>query len=329
MVKLRDARYCNLKLVLIYMVIYGHLIEPGIWDSPALMAQYRWIYLVHMPLFAFLSGLFLNNGRTCVQQIRRMLPLYILLQAAAVLLGKGTVKPMTPYWHLWYLLSCSVWAFLGWLWFRFAKGRGKLLVLLASVLAGCAAGYAASIGRPWSASRTIVFFPYFWMGLICDRNISWEKMRWAGLIALGIVIALMGTAGSKIPVVFLYQAAPYGSRSNGFLLRLLCYLLGALLCLIFLTFTPARRFPFTRAGANTMPAYLLHAPVVLYLRTLDISWTAYPVIAIAFLYAVYKFPQWSGTMYGIVPAERREGRWRLFKKSMKNMPSRSTGSCCL
>lgn len=58
MVKLRDAQYCNLKLLLIFLVIYGHLIEPGIRNSEVLMVQYRWIYMVHMPLFCFLSGFF-------------------------------------------------------------------------------------------------------------------------------------------------------------------------------------------------------------------------------------------------------------------------------
>ena len=51
MVKLKDARYCNLKLLLIFLVIYGHLIEPAIYQSKVLMTQYKWIYLFHIVLF--------------------------------------------------------------------------------------------------------------------------------------------------------------------------------------------------------------------------------------------------------------------------------------
>lgn len=58
MIKLREARYCNLKLLLIFLVIYGHTIETQIWHNTVLMTQYKFIYLVHMPLFAFLSGLY-------------------------------------------------------------------------------------------------------------------------------------------------------------------------------------------------------------------------------------------------------------------------------
>ena len=134
MVKLRDARYCNLKLLLIFLVIYGHLIEPGIYGSKVLMAQYKWIYLFHMPLFSFLSGLFLNDRKACGRQFIKMLSLYIVLQALAVFFGNGKEKPLTPYWHLWYLLSYSMWAVLGWLWFHFCGHKGKLAVLALTII---------------------------------------------------------------------------------------------------------------------------------------------------------------------------------------------------
>lgn len=326
MVKLRDARYCNLKLLLIFLVIYGHLIEPGIWQSQALMDQYRWIYLFHMPLFSFLSGLFLNESKSCGRQFWKMLLLYIILQAAAVLLGNGRVKPLTPCWHLWYLLSYSTWVGLGWIWFRFCKGKGKFIVLVCSIVTGCAVGLIPSIGREHSLSRTLVFLPYFWMGLICDPQFPWEKLRPVALAALGVVAAVMLSGGNKISVVFLYQAAPYGSIENGIPLRLTCYLLGTLIGLILLAFIPMRRFPFTRAGADTMPAYLIHAPIVLYIRELDIPWPCHLLITDVILYAVYKLLRWHSRLYGIVPTERRDSRCLPFKKSMKNTPSQSIGS---
>lgn len=327
MVKLRDARYCNLKLLLIFLVIYGHLIEPGVWQSPALMTQYRWIYLFHMPLFSFLSGLFLNSREACGRQLGRMLSVYIPLQAVAVLLGKGEVKPLTPFWHLWYLLSCSTWTGLGWLWFRLGRGKGKLVILVCSVLAGCAAGLVPSIGREHSLSRTMVFLPYFWLGLICDPGFPWERLRPLSAGLLGIVVVMVNWGGG-IPVTFLYQAEPYGTIENGALLRFACYLIGTALGLFLLSVTPTKRFPFTRAGGDTMPAYLIHAPIVLCIRELDVPWPFHLLNAALILYAVYKLRRWRGRLYGIVPTERRDGRCRIFRKSTKNMPSRSTGSCC-
>ena len=326
MVKLRDARYCNLKLLLIYLVIYGHLIEPGIWQSKILMIQYKWIYLFHMPAFCFLSGLFLNNSKACSCQCLRMVLLYALLQSLAVFLGNGRFSPLTPYWHLWYLLSYSTWAALGWIWFRCCRGKGKTIIMVCSIVAGCLAGLHPDIGREYSLSRTLVFFPFFFLGLISDSGFPWQKLRLWGLAAIVIVFALMALWGNRISAVFLYQAAPYGRTENGVQLRLICYLLGALICVFLLSITPMQRFPFTRVGADTMPAYLIHAPIVLIIRELDIPWPYHLLIAGAILYATYKLLQWHSRLYGIVPTERRGGRCPLFRKSMKNMLSQFTDS---
>ena len=136
MVKLRNAYYCNLKLFLIWLVIFGHLIEPDISASPGLYRLYRLIYLFHMPLFAFVSGLFLKGSMQCLRQLKRMLPVYLLCQSAAVLLG---LTPWhTPWWVLWYLLSLCFWLLMGALLLKL--GRGKCLILALAFAAGCLAG---------------------------------------------------------------------------------------------------------------------------------------------------------------------------------------------
>ena len=44
-------------------------------DYPALYRVYRLIYLFHIPLFAFVSGLFLKDSAGCLRQLGRMWPL--------------------------------------------------------------------------------------------------------------------------------------------------------------------------------------------------------------------------------------------------------------
>ena len=276
------------------------------------MVQYRWIYLIHMPLFGFLSGLFINREEDCKAQLFRTFPLYILLQAAAVLFGNGTAKPFTPWWHLWYLLSDCSWLCFAWLWFRFGKGKCRFVILICSIITGCIAGLIPFIGRAFSLSRTLVFFPYFWTGVIFSPSFNWKKLRFIGFVALIAASIIMVYIGEKIPVVFLYQAASYKSR-NGIALRLICYLLGGLLGLFLLTASPIRRLPFSKMGANTMPAYLLHAPIVLYLRKLDIPWQFHILLAVTFLYTVHLLTKWHGTIYGIIPKKRRNTGGELSK----------------
>lgn len=63
---------------------------------------------------------------------------------------------------------------------------------------GSVAGYINIIGREFSLSRTIVFFPYFWLGAICDSRVNWKKFRTAGLVALLIGIMIVYFIGDKI-----------------------------------------------------------------------------------------------------------------------------------
>ncbi len=304
MVKLRDARYCNIKLLMIFCVVYGHLIEPSIGQSEMLMIQYKLIYSVHMPLFCFLSGLFIKDERSCQMRLARMIPLYLICQAAAVLLGEGKVRWDTPYWHLWYLFSYIFWLCLAWIWFRFCKGKGKTAIVICSLIVGCLTGLDKSIGLSYSFSRSLTFLPYFASGLVCTPAVNWRRLRPIGVAALAFGITLFSCCNNTIPVGFLYQSAPYGGLENGLWLRFACYLIGGSISLFLLSFTPQIRFPFTKIGANTMPAYLMHAPMVLFLQDKALPWQMNVIITAVFLYITDLILHYFSNPYGIVTKKK-------------------------
>lgn len=303
MVKLRSAYYCNLKLLLIFLVILGHWIEPEIGSSAVLYRVYRTIYLFHMPLFAFLSGLFLGSSGSCLRQLGRMAPIYLLCQSIAMVLG---LTPWhTPWWILWYLMSLCWWLLSAALLLKMP--RLKWAVLLFALGAGCLAGRAAWIGRPLSLSRTIVFFPYFWLGVLIPPEIPWHRLRVPSLSALLLL-------PSELSVVTLYQAGPCDP-----LVRLRCYAIAGALGLLVLSWCPRKRFPWTRAGADTMAAYLLHGPLVRLLAPVPC-----PVLTTAlFLYITCKATQWSHP-YGIIGKE--ECPCGDLKNYTKPRANRSTSS---
>lgn len=303
MVKLRNAYYCNLKLLLMWLVVFGHWIEPEIWTSPRLYRIYRLIYLFHMPLFAFVSGLFLKDAAGCLRQLRRMMPLYLLCQGAAVALKQTAWH--TPWWILWYLLSLCSWLALSALFL--GLGRGKWLVLLLSLGIGCLCGTVEWIGRPFSLSRTLVFFPWFWLGVLLPPELPWHKFRLPGLLALLLI-------DPRMSAVTLYQAAPCAP-----LLRVQCYAYALVLCLFVLSWCPRRRFPWTRAGADTLPVYLLHGPVVRLLGPVPHPWLWTTI----FLYIIHKATQWR-SVFGIIGKE--ECPWPDSKTFTNPRASRSTGS---
>jgi len=325
MIKLRQAGYCNLKLFLLYLVVYGHWIENQIGTSDIIRTQYRFIYLFHMPLFVFLSGLFLRNQKDCLRQIKRLLPIYVVLQIAASFYYNGSMQLHTPWWHLWYLLSYCSWAFFGWLWFCICKGKFRFLFLILSILAGVLAGFFPKVNRIFSLSRTVVLFPYFFAGLLCSPDTAFTNYRCWGLTAFILGIVTFALLGERIPTTFFYHATGYGTLEHGFFLRLLCYVLGGLLSFFFLTCIPLKRLPCTRAGSDTLPGFLLHAPFVLIFREFRLPWIVCAFLSAVFLYYLYKLLQWDSPLFGIISLERRERHWPNFRKSTNNTANRSTG----
>lgn len=270
-IKKRDADYCNLKLLLLFTVVFGHMIEGRIADYEVLMQIYRVIYSVHMPLFLFLSGLFLKDRTSCLQQVKQSGSWYLFCQLLIVIIGRlfgARYSILTPFWHLWYLLSLASMSLLGAVWFyvsyKYPKINSvwvKAAIVAGTILIACLIGKCAAIGRMLSLSRTICFLPYFLMGLFLPKEIDWKRLRPLGGIALCGYLVLFLLWGQHISVGFFYQADAY-RETWGFFTRLLCYALGITLGLFLLTFMAEKRFFFTKLGADTLGIYLLHAPLV-------------------------------------------------------------------
>lgn len=160
--KTRDFRFDFLKGILIFLVVLGHLIGEYK-DNEVISLVWRCIYLFHMPAFAFVSGYFFNQKDEKSFK-RDLVPLFlfqILYEVFHVMYYRrisGYALHLTPYWTLWYLLSLFFW-----------KGIYKAVqccrfVFIISVLFGVIAGFSSEIGYALSASRTVVFFPFFIMG---------------------------------------------------------------------------------------------------------------------------------------------------------------------
>ena len=307
MVKWREANYCNLKLLLIFLVVYGHWIEPYIHQDEALLSQYRFIYFFHMPVFVFLSGLFLSDAAGCIRQVKRLAPIYIVCQGTAVLMGAAT-RVDKPYWVLWYLLSVCIWSGLGAVWFRMNRRSLAWVLLPLSVLVGAMAGYLPFLDRTWSGSRTVVFFPYFFAGLLCNPHTQWRRHRNFGILAGVVALCGIWLWGVGIPVTFLYHASSYGDMEHGFSLRLLCYGIGTLMVVFLLTSIPTRRLPFTKVGTDTLPIYLVHAPIVACARTVPVPWISCAWLSAGLIYAIYRMVQWKGRLYGVITQSGRETR---------------------
>ena len=273
-VQTREYQYDNLRFLLMALVVLGHLLEIA-GEFPHRELLYALIYSFHMPAFLFLSGMFARFDR--VKWLLGMAAPYLLLQwlytAFVEKLGDPYVHVQfsRPYWILWYLFVLMIYTLLLPV-YDAPSPRGRGLLVAASVALALLAGFDKSIDYQWSASRLIVFQPWFLLGHYF-RQADGLGMAWrgAGRRARGGALALAAACCGGLEWLMLrrgitakmmlgaygYEELGYGWQDRG----LIMCCAAAVIFLLFAGLAPRlkRRIPVVTAlGQNTLPIYLFH-----------------------------------------------------------------------
>jgi fucose 4-O-acetylase-like acetyltransferase len=264
----RDARIDNAKLILIALVIFGHCLEGMRPASPIADYAYHILYGFHVPALVFLLGMTSKPAPLAAHfGSLRLLLLFQLLYV--LLLSPRHFDFLTePYHLLWFLLCLFYWrASLPWL------ARIPFILPL-SILAALAAGCIPTIGYAFSASRAMVFLPFFLAGyrygamlLEWGRTCRISALRY-GCLALAC-IALSLTPLVLRDVHWLYGAGSYAALHVadgwGIAFRTLQFAVASIGILALLAWVPNTPL-WQGRGAHILPVYLLHGLWVLPLR---------------------------------------------------------------
>lgn len=270
----RDYKYDNLKFLLIFFVVFGHLLElfdmTGFW--------YKFIYLFHMPVFVFVSGYFAKFKLKNI--IHRYVLPYVVFQIIYlifdyyVLAGSDEleIQFVRPYWILWYLLAMMAYQILIPLLPKSGIKNGTLLIGL-SILLAIFVGYFDCIGYYLSLSRIFVFFPFFLLGYYAPtlkqiqdkvKRIKYYMLSFSFLVFIsGVLFVNSNSISTKL----LYGSYSYTKCGEGPVERMVVLLIGFCAIYILCYITPTGKIPvITYCGQNTMPVYLLHAFVIKLLK---------------------------------------------------------------
>ena len=222
--------------------------------------------------------------------MRKFLYPYILFQMLylvfqnIVLQHKMAYQISTPYWILWYLFVLMAWNMLIPLLEKLQ--RWEYLVMAMTVVLSLGIGYLDSIGRTFSLSRMIVFFPFFVMGYYyrlnqskgqygsisktIDRYRDENKYKridkhWImfSIVVLGVILSICIKNAGTINRNWLYEATAYAESSYSIYFRLFHIIMAVLWIGILMILMPDRKLPIvTQAGMNTMSVYLLHGFII-------------------------------------------------------------------
>ena len=164
----RNYQMDNLKCLLIFSVVFGHMLELFMGKNSPERVIYLVIYSFHMPLFAFVSGVFARYNPSKIKN--NMIYPYLIFQTLYLLFSNqildkdADMQYTTPYWLLWYLFAIIVWNLVLPL-VQVEGMKKKMAMLLAAAAASVFIGFDEKAGYFLSASRIVEFFPYFLLGV--------------------------------------------------------------------------------------------------------------------------------------------------------------------
>ncbi len=277
----------NGKFWMVALVVLGHVLERRMHDFAIARSLYQAIYLVHVPVLVTLSGMTFRSNETeellrkGLKSLGVPLVLFTMLYELphVVILGSLSKysRKFSPYWLLWFLVSLLCWRLMA---NHVSRLKWPLpYTIVVFIMLAVGAGGVDSIGYPFSLSRTIVFFPFFLLGMeLQKRNVLHLRMpafyRWsAGLIVLSMLI-ISYRYPSLVSLNILYGVKSYAAQGlslgAGGLTRALWYIYAVLLVLSVLTLLPTNASRWTKLGAQSMSIYLLHGYGVKFLEYANI-----------------------------------------------------------
>ncbi|MBM7655044.1 acyltransferase family protein [Neobacillus cucumis] len=272
----RSKFFDNAKFILIFLVVFGHIISPLKNDNGILFTLYTVIFLFHMPAFILISGYFAKGFKKkgyLKKAIKKILIPYFIFQIIYsiyyYLIGqedKLTVDFLHPHWSLWFLLSLFFWNLLLYV---FAKLRW--LGFGVAIMLGILVGYVEDAGSFLSISRTFVFFPYFLLGFLLNADQLKQLVRSKYSLPVGIFVFLatmlfFGIGFPKDAVPWLLGDTSYanmgGMQLSDGLIRALQYTLTLFVVFGFFALIPSTQYKITKIGERTLYVYLFHGFII-------------------------------------------------------------------
>jgi fucose 4-O-acetylase-like acetyltransferase len=277
----RDPYFDNAKFLAVALVVVGHAWEPlrgAAVGGRILGAGQSFIYAFHLPVFIVMCGYFSRGFSRSRNRTRKLVAAivapYVLFSAVYVVYTEFLAgrhmrwDPLEPYYLTWFLPALLAWRLSVPLWqqlrFPIAIGLAVAIWLFAGLV---------TLPSMLDAVQVLSFLPFFVLGLILGPRhfalLRRPAVRVAGALTLVAgAVAAYALENSVDPewVHWRRSFAELGvGAPSGVGFRVLALGAAALLTAAFLAVVPARRTWFSRLGAASMYAYLLHGFVTLFL----------------------------------------------------------------
>ncbi len=284
----REYKYDNMKAVLIFLVVLGHMLSKFAVGNDTADIIYKIIFSFHMPAFLFVTGYFTKNDAKNL--FRSLIPLYLLFQMVNYLVNYAVklqeeklstvsihIQFFTPRYTLWYLLAMMTYQLLVPLIFTYNK-RHRAFIIGLSVIAGILIGYNEDTANFMGMSRIVCFFPFFLLGYyekdgkyitgIIEKRTA--AVRVISAVLFFAIILFIARYYKIIDSAWLCHTESYRGTDCTWYIRLLVYMASFPGLLFLAAWSPEKNIRgISFVGRNTLSVYLLHAPAIVYLKSVD------------------------------------------------------------
>lgn len=268
--KQRMPLWDNLRFLLITLVVIGHFSDFFTTQCRGYQSLFLVMYPFHMPLFLFISGHFFRAEKItskCLFYISIGFLLKLTIYGFTVFTGSATSFSFLSDGGIpWYLFVLAIYTVITYL----LRNQNPVYVLIFSIVLACAAGFDKTVGDKLYLSRTIVFFPFYWTGLMVKDGsiLQFKKKVWVRILAAVLLLGWIAACTVFPDRLYILRHLLTGRNhyapeiwSMGPVYRLATYAISALVCFCVTVLMPNREIPLlTRMGANTLDVYFWHWP---------------------------------------------------------------------
>lgn len=266
--KERDPFFDNAKFLAILLVVVGHSLA-NLLNVPLAKGLYIFIYMFHMPLFIVITGYFSRNWTFAGGKARKLItnvgvPYVVFEFAYSIydwLAGRNEleISLLNPYYLTWFLCALFLWRLSTPVWQQI---RWPLAVaVLFSLLS-----YMSDLGGTFDIHRVIGLLPFYVLGLTL-RPEHFELLKRPVARVVGFVVLAGGLGVAYLAMNRMTRSWIYWKNTHeqlgvdnmtGSAMRLGMFACAIVLVAAFLSVVPRKRHWFSKLGATTLYAYLLH-----------------------------------------------------------------------
>lgn len=272
--KERIAIWDNYKFLLILLVVVGHIAQDLSSTSKLMHVIFNYIYLFHMPAFLFVSGLF--SKRTINEKnVTKVLPYFtcfvatVILQFIfkAILLGKETLSFFQLGGLPWFLLSLLSMYLIT----MITKNYKPAYIIVFSIILGIFVGFSKEQDYTlFSWMRTVIYYPFFYVGYLTDPSkiVKIMNKAWLKILAIVFFVGLFAICYIKPEFfnnIFCLMTAkhPYSHMKElqnwGWAFRIMLYTVSFIASYLLISIVPKKKiWLITQTGKRTLTIYMFH-----------------------------------------------------------------------